>query len=128
MSNYRKNSHSISNLSCPKKGKPTVWETKYRYSILEDDIQHPCRDLLIQLCNSENVQILKGFVSKDHVHMHVEHLPSLSLSVLVKKLKVRSSRLLQKEFPSLNQQYLGRHFWALSYGAWSVGKLTDEMV
>jgi len=123
MSNYRKNSHSISNLSCH-----LVWATKYRYKVLEGDLQHRCRDLLIQICNSENVQILKGVVSKDHIHMHVEYPPSLSISILVKKLKGRSSRLLQKEFPKLNKQYWGRHFWAVGYGAWSTGKITDEMV
>ena len=123
MSNYRKNSHSISNLSCH-----LVWATKYRYKVLEGDLQHRCRDLLIQICNSENVQILKGVVSKDHIHMHVEYPPSLSISVLVKKLKGRSSRLLQKEFPKLNKQYWGRHFWTVGYGAWSTGKITDEMV
>lgn len=123
MSNYRKNSHSISNLSCH-----LVWATKYRYNVLQGDIQHRCRDLLIQICNSENVHILKGVVSKDHIHMHVEYPPSLSISILVKKLKGRSSRILQQEFPKLNKQYWGRHFWAVGYGAWSTGKITDEMV
>lgn len=123
MSNYRKNSHSITNLSCD-----IVWATKYCYDVLQGDIQHRCRDLLIQICNSENVHILKGVVSKDHIHMHVEYPPSLSISVLVKKLKGRSSRILQKEFPKLNKQYWGRHFWAVGYGAWSTGKITDEMV
>jgi len=123
MSDYRKNSHSISNLSCH-----IVWATKYRYQVLKGDLQHRCRDLLIQICNSENVHILKGVVSKDHVHMHVEYPPSLSISILVKKLKGRSSRFLQQEFPSLGKKYWGRHFWAVGYGAWSTGKITDEMV
>ncbi len=123
MSNYRKNSHSVSNLSCH-----LVWATKYRYNVLQGDIQQRCRDLLIQICNSENVHILKGVVSKDHIHMHVEYPPSLSISILVKKLKGRSSRILQQEFPKLNKQYWGRHFWAVGYGAWSTGKITDEMV
>ena len=123
MSNYRRNSHSITNLSCH-----IVWETKYRYGVLQGDVQNRCRDLLIQICNSENVHILKGVVSKDHIHMHVEFPPSLSISVLVKKLKGRSSRMLQQEFPKLNKQYWGRHFWAVGYGAWSTGEITDEMV
>ena len=123
MPNYRRNSHSITNLSCH-----IVWATKYRYAVLRGDVQKRCRDLLIQICNSENVHILKGVVSKDHVHMHVEFPPSLSISVLVKKLKGRSSRMLQQEFPNLNKQYWGRHFWAVGYGAWSTGKITDEMV
>ena len=123
MAEYRRNSHSISNLSCH-----IVWATKYRYHILKGDLQHRCRDLLIQICDSENVQILKGVVSKDHVHMHIEYPPSLSISILVKKLKGRSSRLLQQEFPEIGKKYWGRHFWAVGFGAWSTGKITDEMI
>ncbi len=105
-----------------------VWATKYRYAVLQVDVQHRCRDILIQIFNTENVHILKGVVSKDHIHMHVEFPPSLSISVLVKKLKGRSSRMLQREFPKLNKQYWGRHFWATGYGVWSTGNITDEMV
>jgi putative transposase len=105
-----------------------VWVTKYRYHVLQGDIQQRTRDLLIQICNSENVQILKGVVSKDHVHMHIEYPPSISISMLVKKLKGRTSRLLQIEFPKLKQRYWGRHFWAVGYGAWSTGNISDEMV
>ena len=123
MSELRRNSHSVSNLRCD-----IVWSTKYRYSVLKGDIQERCKSLLVQVCNTENVYILKGVVSKDHVHMHVEYPPSLSVSVLVKKLKGRSSRMLQQEFPSLHKQYWGRHFWAVGYGVWSTGRITDEMV
>jgi len=100
MPEYRRNSHYVSSLSCH-----IVWSTKYRYNVLKGDLQHRCRDLLIQICDSENVHILKGVVSKDHIHMHVEYPPSLSVSVLVKKLKGRTSRLIQKEFPELGKKY-----------------------
>ena len=123
MVQYRSNSHSVSSLSCH-----VVWATKYRYHVLKGDIQERCRDILIQICDSENVQILKGVVSKDHIHMHVEYPPSLSISILVKKLKGRSSRILQQEFPELGKKYWGRHFWAVGYGVWSTGNITDEMV
>jgi len=123
MVDYRRTSHSVSKMSVH-----LVWVTKYRYHVLQGDIQQRTRDLIIQICNSENVQILKGVVSKDHVHVHVEYPPSLSVSNLVKKLKGRTSRLLQIEFPQLKQKYWGRHFWAVGYGAWSTGQITDEMV
>jgi len=123
MSEFRRNSHSVSSLCCH-----IVWSTKYRYHVLQGDLQHRCRDLLMQICDSENVHILKGVVSKDHIHMHVEYPPSLSVSVLVKKLKGRTSRLLQNEFPDLGKKYWGQHFWAVGYGVWSTGKITDEMV
>ena len=123
MEDFRKNSHTVSWLSVH-----IVWVTKYRYHVLKGDVQVRCRDLLVQICNSENVKILKGVVSKDHVHMHIEYPPSLSISNLVKRLKGRTSIMLQKEFPELGKKYWGRHFWAIGFGAWSTGNITDEMV
>jgi putative transposase len=123
MVDYRRSSHTVSFLCCH-----IVWATKYRYHVLQGDIQKRCRDLLIQICDLENVHILKGVVSKDHIHMHVEYAPSLSISILVKKLKGRTSRLLQQEFPELGKKYWGQHFWAVGYGVWSTGNITDEMV
>jgi putative transposase len=123
MEDFRKSSHTISWLSVH-----IVWVTKYRYHVLRGDVQVRCRDLLVQICNSENVKILKGVVSKDHVHMHIEYPPSISISNLVKRLKGRTSIMLQKEFPELGKKYWGRHFWAIGFGAWSTGNITDEMV
>ena len=123
MVEYRHGSHTVSKLSAH-----IVWVTKYRYHILRGDVQQRCRALIVQICNTENVVILKGVVSKDHVHIHVEYAPSLSVSVLVKKLKGRTSHLLQREFPELQKRYWGRHFWAVGYGVWSTGNITDEAV
>ena len=102
-----------------------IWCTKYRYKVLEGEVQSRCRDLLIQVCNSEDVKILKGVVSKDHVHMHIEYPTRISVSEIVKRLKGRSSRILQMEFPHLKKCYWGKHFWAIGYGAWSTGVITD---
>jgi len=105
-----------------------VWVTNYRYHVLKGDVQVRCQELLIQICNTENVGILNGVVSKDHVHLHVEYPPSLSISLLVKKLKGCTSHHLQQEFAALQKRYWGRHFWAIGYGAWSTGVIRDEMV
>ena len=105
-----------------------VWVTKYRYHVLVGDVQKRCRSLLIQDLETLDIEILKGVVSKDHIHIHIEYPPKLSVSEIVKKLKGRSSRLLQHEFPHLKKRYWGQHFWATGYGAWSTGNITDEMV
>lgn len=119
----RRGSHTVSRLTCH-----IVWVTKYRYHVLEGDIKKRCRELVIQVCEGEEVQILKGVVSKDHIHIHIEYPPRVSISHLVKRMKERSSRILQKEYPSLKKRYWGKHFWATGYGAWSTGNITDEMV
>ena len=105
-----------------------VWVTKYRYKVLEGDMQVRCRELLRQGCAAMDIRILKGVVGNDHVHMQVEYPPNVALSDIIKRLKGRSSRLLQKEFPALKKRYWGQHFWAVGYGAWSTGALTEEMV
>ena len=46
----------------------------------------------------------------------------------MKKYKGRTSRKLQIEFPELKKRYWGKHFWAIGYGAWSTGNVTEEMV
>ncbi len=123
MSSQRVNGHTVSRLTVH-----IVWSTKYRYSVLEGDIKKQCRTILIQICDAEGVNILKGVVSKDHVHMHIEYRPSQDISSLVKKLKGRSSRRLQQDFPKLHKRYWGRHFWAIGFGCWSTGNITDKMV
>ena len=105
-----------------------VWVTKYRYQVLKGDIQKRCRELIIQICDAEDIRILGGVVSKDHVHIQIEYPASLSVSDIVKRFKGRTSRMLQREYPELKNRYWGKHFWAIGYGAWSTGNLTDDMV
>ncbi len=80
------------------------------------------------MCDSEDVRILKWVVSKDHVYMHIEYPPSTFISDLVKQLKGRSSRLLQKEFPELGKRYWWKHMCGIGYGAWSAGNITDDLI
>jgi len=105
-----------------------VWVTEYRYHVLKDNIQIRCRDLIKQVCDGEDVRILKGAISKDHVHIHVEYPPKLGVGDFVKRLKGRTSRKLQQEYTELGKRYWGRHFRAIGYGAWSSGNITDDMV
>ncbi len=114
MTKNRYGSHSVSRLTAH-----IVWVTKYRYHVLKGDIQKRCRELLIQICDSEDVKILSGVVSKDHDHMHIEYAPKKSVSDIVKRLKGRTSRILQSEFPEAQKRYWGKHFWAIGYGVWS---------
>ena len=65
MTKQRTNGHTVSRLTVH-----IVWSTKYRYKVLKGDIQKRCRKLLIQICDSEDIVILKGVVSQDHIHIY----------------------------------------------------------
>ena len=102
----RNGNHRISQLQIH-----IVWVTKYRYKVLKGKIQERCREIIIQVCDAEDIRRLSGVVSD-----------------IVKRLKGRSSRKLQMEFPELSKQYWGKHFWAIGYGVWSTGNVSKEMV
>jgi len=123
MSIQRTGSHSVHELQVH-----LVWCTKYRYHVLKEEVQLRCRDLIKQGCNSMDITILKGVVSKDHIHLHISYPPRLSISDIVKRLKGRSARKLLQEYPHLKKRYWGGHFWAIGYGAWSVGNITKELL
>src|SRR5579864_5036526 len=115
--------HTVTNLSVH-----IVFVTKYRYSVLTHDIQIRCRDLIRQICDSEDVHILAGAIAHDHVHIHVSKPPRLSESELVRKLKGRVARKLLLEYPELKRRYWGGHFWAIGFGAWTTGNITKDTI
>ncbi len=123
MENYRKSSHTVYDLKYH-----IVWITKYRKPVLRGDIGVRTRELLRQICKSLDVEIIKGHVSKEHVHMFVSVPPHISVSNLIQALKGKSSRKLMLEYRELNRQFWGRHLWARGYFAATSGNVTDEVI
>jgi putative transposase len=123
MSDYRHGAHTIFKIHLH-----LVWITKYRKKILEGDVAIRVRDVIREICRSENVEIIKGHVSRDHVHLFVSIPPQVCISRLVQRLKGKSSHKLLHEFDRLRKLYWGRHFWARGYFCCSSGDITDEMI
>ncbi len=120
---YRKSAHAVYDLKYH-----LVWVTKYRYPILTASIGTRTREIIRQICNTLNVQILSGHVSKDHGHLLVSVPPNIAVSELVQRLKGHSSRKLLQEYSELKRRYWGRHLWVRGYFAVTTGNVTDEMI
>lgn len=105
-----------------------VWITKYRYPVLVGDIGIRVRDLTRQICQANQVEIIRGAVSSTHVHIYVSIPPYLSVSKLVQLIKGKTSRKIQQEFPELKKRYWGQHFWAVGYFVRTTGNVTDDMI
>ena len=105
-----------------------VWVTKYRYPVLEGEVASRVRELVRQTCEIFEIEILRGVVSKDHVHILVSAPPEISPSDIMRRVKGRSSAKLLEEFPHLKKRYWGRHFWARGYFCVTAGELTKEMI
>ena len=107
MRQYRKASHSVYDLKYH-----IVWITKYRKPVLGKEIGTRVRDLIRLICASMDVEIVKGNISRDHVHLLVNVPPTLAVSRLVQRMKGLTSRKLLMENRGLNKVFWGRHLWA----------------
>ena len=84
--------------------------------------------MLIVTLYGISTQIIKGVVSKDHVHLLLSAPPTLAPGEIMRRIKGRSSNKLFESFPDLKKRYWGRHFWARGYFCITSGDLTEEMI
>ena len=105
-----------------------VWITKYRRAVLSGVVGTRVRELVREICKANDIEIVKGHVGKDHVHVFVSVPPYLSVSKVMQYLKGKSSHKLLMEFAHLRRQFWGRHLWARGYFAASSGNVTDEVI
>ena len=105
-----------------------VWITEYRYKVLEGVVRERIREIIRQVCAELGVAIVKGVLSRDHVHMMVSISPHLAVSDVVRRMKGSSSHKVQREFPDLRKRYWGRHFRARGYFCTTIGNVTDEII
>lgn len=123
MQNYRKGSHTLFDLKYH-----LVWITKYRKKVLVGEVAERSRELIREICKVNEVEIIKGHVSRDHIHLFVSVPPKLSVSKLMQYLKGKTSHKMLFEFKHLQRQFWGKHIWARGYFAVSSGNVTDEVI
>ena len=123
MKNYRKTSHSVYDIKYH-----FVWITKYRKPVLTGDIAKRTRELIREICKAMDIEIIKGHVSKDHVHLLLSVPPFIPASDVMKRIKDKSSRKLLSESRILAKKFWGRHLWARGYFCVSSGNVTDDVI
>jgi len=123
MEHYRNSAHSRYDLKYH-----FVWVTKYRKQVLVGKVGERLRDLVREVCRTNDIEILRGAVSRDHVHILVSCPPDLSPSKIMQYIKGKSSRKLMMEFKHIQREFWGRHLWARGYFVASSGNVTDEVI
>ena len=123
MQNFRKTGHTTYDCKYH-----IVWIPKYRKKILSGIIAERVRELLRGICKEHEVEIIKGHISQDHIHMFVSVPPHLAISKFVQYLKGKSSYKMLMEHKSLSKMYWGRHLWGRGYFVATSGNVTDEVI
>ena len=105
-----------------------VFTTKYRKPVLRGEVGQRLRELIREICRSHDVEILKGAVKPDHVHLFVSVPPHISPSRLMQLVKGKTSHHLLRDYRRLNREFWGRHLWARGYFGCSSGNVTDDVI
>ena len=123
MEHYRRTAHTRFDIKLH-----FVWITKYRKALLVGEVGVSVRNWVREICAELEVEIIKGHVSKDHVHLFVSSPPHISPSQLMQRVKGKTSRKLMMEYSHLRRQCWGRHIWARGFFVASSGNITDEVI
>lgn len=84
-----------------------VWVTKYRKPVLAGEVGMRLRELVREVCRTNDIEILQGAISRDHVHVLLAYPPNLSPSKIMQYIKGKSSRKLMMEFQGRDRRSAG---------------------
>ena len=106
-----------------------VWCVKYRYKILEDNIEARLKEILYKIAEDNNFEIIECNGDKDHIHLLISCSPQHYIPNIMKALKGVSARLLMKEFGDILRDKLrGGHLWNPSYFIATVSDNTEKQI
>ena len=123
MPRYRKGSHTVYQLHYH-----FVFIPKYRRPVLRGEVGLRVRELIREICLSMDIEIVKGHVRPDHVHLLLDVPPTVAPSRVMQAIKGKTSHHVMRDFRTIRRQFWGRHFWARGYFVASSGVVTDEVI
>ena len=82
-------------------------------------------EILSMVCKITGIELIRGGVYPNHVHMYVAIPPKMSISEVMSKVKGKSALMIFDRHPEYRDKY-GRHFWARGYHVETIGQVNEE--
>lgn len=103
-----------------------VFCPRYRRKIfLRNDVEVRFKELVSEICEDLNINMIALECDKDHTHIFLNALPTLSPADIMAKIKGVTSKKLREEFPHL--QHLPS-LWTRSYFVSTAGNVSSETI
>lgn len=119
--NYRKTQTTVSLINyhfvfCP----------RYRRKVfLIPNVEERFKTLVKEKCKELDIEIIAIECDKDHTHMFLNCLPSLSPSDIMQNIKGYTSKILREEFVKLSKM---PSLWTRSYFVSTAGNVSSETI
>ena len=101
-----------------------IWCTKYRRSVLSADIQSRLKELVLESEEKYGYIVRAVETMTDHVHLLMSIPPTVSVGIMIGKIKGLTAKVLREEFPHLKSRL--PNLWTRSYFVASTGGVTLE--
>lgn len=75
---------------------------------MQGPVRERIREVIRQTCTEMGTHIVRSVLGRDHGYMFLSIPPKFSLSDVMQRIKGRSSRPIQMEFPELRKRYWSR--------------------
>ncbi len=121
---YNRKSHSVYLLTYH-----IVFVTKYRRSVITNEIGNFMKDHAAYLCGRFDGDMISAGTDRDHIHMLVSLPPDVAPSRLVTVLKTQLSKEVRAEYAdSVRKELWGDSFWSDSYFIATTGTTVMEKI
>ena len=90
-----------------------VFIPKYRRKVLMGQLRSEVAEIIKKVCELIGVQLNRGGICKDHVHLYLSIAPKMSISTVMSKIKGKSALMIFDRHPEMRGK-LGRHFWGVA--------------
>jgi len=99
---------------------------RYRRKIfLDENVENRFKELVKLICNELEIEIITIECDKDHAHLFLNCLPTLSPSDIMNKIKGVTSKVLREEFSKLEKM---PSLWTRSYFVSTAGNVSSETI
>ena len=105
-----------------------VFIPKYRRKVMYGKVGKEMGEIISTVCKISGVDLIKGAICPDHVHMYLSIPPKLSISNVMSKIKGKSALMIFDRHPEYRTSRDGRHFWARGYYVETVGQVNEAVI
>lgn len=102
---------------------------KYRKGCFTDEILKEMEVIMSNVCSKSRANLEEFNGEYDHVHLLIDYMPDVNISILIGRLKGASAYILRRKFKDYLSKYLwGKHLWSPSYFVVSCGGAPLETI
>lgn len=107
-----------------------IFVCKYRKQLINDNVRDFILSTFKQIEEKSDFEIEIMETDKDHIHLLINHPPTVSVSSIARRLKQISTIELWKQFPNiLSKQFWKEHtFWSDGYFVCSIGESNQDTI